>query len=93
MALSDYEAPEGSQQISVKEGDIVIVLSEEQNGFYMAEVEGNKGLVPVGYVGEYNPKHPVSTYFSYGALSYYYKTFGITGYHIVLIMNVPMSNF
>ncbi|XP_063674592.1 interaptin-like isoform X20 [Bolinopsis microptera] len=33
VALSDYEAPEGSQQTSVKEGDIVIVLSEERMGF------------------------------------------------------------
>ena len=38
----------------------MIVLSEEKNGFYMAEVEGKKGLVPVEHVGEYNPKHPVS---------------------------------
>ena len=60
VALSDYTAPEKTEQISVKEGDIVIVLSEEKNGFYMAEVEGKKGLVPVEHVGEYNPKHPVS---------------------------------
>ena len=37
-------------------------MSEEKDGFYMAEVEGNKGLVPVGHVGEYNPKHPVSSF-------------------------------
>ena len=63
MALSDYQAPPGTEQISVREGDIVIVLSEEKSGFYMAEVEGKKGLVPVGHVGEYNPKHPVSSLF------------------------------
>ncbi|KAL5262069.1 hypothetical protein ACHWQZ_G007682 [Mnemiopsis leidyi] len=60
VALSDYQAPPGTEQISVREGDIVIVLSEEKSGFYMAEVEGKKGLVPVGHVGEYNPKHPGS---------------------------------
>ena len=58
--MSDYEAPEGTEQISMRGGDVVIVLSEEKNGFYMAEVEGRKGLVPVDHVGEYNPKHPVS---------------------------------
>jgi len=46
--------------VSLKEGDIVIVLSEETDGFYMAEVEGKRGLVPTDYVEEYTAKRPVS---------------------------------
>ena len=39
----------------------MIVLSDEENGFYVAEVEGKKGLVPCDYVGEFTAKHPVSS--------------------------------
>ena len=53
------QARPGTNEIPMREGDVVIVLSDEVDGFFSAEVEGRKGLVPARMVGEYTPKHPV----------------------------------
>lgn len=55
----DFQAPTSSDELSLKEGDVVIVLSDEREGMYKAEVDGKTGLVPAQYVAEYTPKHPV----------------------------------
>ena len=61
IANKDYTARPGLGEISLKEGDKVIVLSDEEQGYVMAEVAGTKGMIPLSCVVEYSAKHPVSS--------------------------------
>ena len=60
LTLSLTCTPGDYGELALKEGDMVIVLGDENNGHYLAEVGGKKGLVPTNYVEEYSAKRPVS---------------------------------
>jgi hypothetical protein len=50
VALYDYEAQEGSQQLSFKTGDTLQILTEEVEGWVMASLAGATGQVPLNYM-------------------------------------------
>jgi hypothetical protein len=47
-AMYDYQAS-GSDEISLREGDIIIVLEQHPDGWWLGELNGKRGLFPGNY--------------------------------------------
>jgi myosin-1 len=50
--LYDYVAPETDtpKKLSFSAGDILNVIQKDNSGWWLAELNGNKGWVPAGYL-------------------------------------------
>ncbi|KAI8984338.1 hypothetical protein BDF20DRAFT_859361 [Mycotypha africana] len=63
-ALYDFTS-ENTDEISFKTGDIILVLSEIDKGWWLGELNGKRGIFPVNYTEDYDlrkrPLPPVST--------------------------------
>lgn len=47
--LFDYEA-QGAEELALKEGDIVTVLSKDEDPWWEGAIEGRQGMFPSNFV-------------------------------------------
>lgn len=54
----DLVTSEFQTELSFKHGDVITILGEmDEDGFYMGELNGRRGLVPSNYLQPYSSKH------------------------------------
>ena len=51
QALHDYDA-ENDDELSIKDGDVITVLTQEDEGWWEGELNGKKGWFPSNFVEE-----------------------------------------
>ncbi len=49
VALYDFEA-ENPSELSFKEGDLLTIKNQPYDGWFMAELRGESGLIPENYI-------------------------------------------
>ena len=53
-ALYDYEARR-PEELSITQGELIVVTNKDFSGWWDAELKGKKGVIPGNYVQDYTP--------------------------------------